>query len=108
MMGCGGGGGGGGGFTRAIWRPQLKLNRVLNGRDTKWMQQSSCSKMATDGRWGMESKVSGSLRHRRGCDDWEVCVKFKEDAPAAWTLSLRAELIDRPHCWPGWFTMIGP
>lgn len=51
-----------GGFTRAIWHPQLKPNRVLNGRDTKWLQQSSCRKMATDGRRDTESKVSASLR----------------------------------------------
>lgn len=51
-----------GGFTCTIWLPQLKLYPVLNGKDTKWLQQSSCVKMATDKRCGIESKVSGHLK----------------------------------------------
>lgn len=64
-----------GGFTCAIWHPQLKLNRVLNGRDTKWLQQSSCCKMATDGSCDTESKVSKCLRPFLVV----IITKFKED-----------------------------
>ena len=95
MMGWGGRAGGV--FTCAIWHPQPKLNRVLNGRDTKWLQQSSCCKMVTDGSQRLRDLSLASARLRCFLKSERGSKRMRRPP----RLSARDGLIDRPSlCWP--------